>query len=232
MERISEAIGTLNEGELHAGIKHWYADASDLVEHPVDGYVVDLVRGDLLIEVQTGGFSPLREKLPALLQRHPVRLVVPVARTRHIVRLNDDGEILSRRRAPKRGRYEDIFEKLVSIPQLIKHRSFELELLLTEEDEFRVHRPGQAWRRKGWVVQGRALVEILETRRISNQSDLATFLPADLPEPFTTADLATVGKIPRKIAQQMAYCLLRAGVLEGAGKLRNAHLYLVRDDLE
>ena len=50
-------IGTLNEGSLHAALKLWYADPGDLVEHPVDGYVIDLVRDDLLIEVQTGGFA-------------------------------------------------------------------------------------------------------------------------------------------------------------------------------
>jgi hypothetical protein len=34
------------------------------VEERVDGYVVDLVRDDLLVEIQTGGFAPLRVHCP------------------------------------------------------------------------------------------------------------------------------------------------------------------------
>ena len=109
-------IGTLNEGSLHAQIKAWYRRPGDLVEHPVDGYVIDLVRGETLIEIQTGGFAPLRRKLDRLLEEHPVRLVVPVALERRIVRLSRDGEILSARRSPKHGRPEDVFARLVSLP--------------------------------------------------------------------------------------------------------------------
>ena len=43
-----------------------------------DGYVIDLVRADgELVEIQTGGFSPLRRKLDALLDRHRMRIVHP-----------------------------------------------------------------------------------------------------------------------------------------------------------
>ena len=77
-------IGTLNEGALHAGLKEWYRRPRDRPEEKVDGYVVDLVRGRLLIEIQTGNFTPLRRKLDALLPSHRVRLVAPVALSRRI----------------------------------------------------------------------------------------------------------------------------------------------------
>jgi len=54
------AIGTLNEGALHAQLKDWYRRRGDRVEQLVDGFVVDLVRGELLVEIQTGSFAPLR----------------------------------------------------------------------------------------------------------------------------------------------------------------------------
>ena len=71
-------IGTLNEGALHAQLKDWYSVDGDLFEHPVDGCVIDIVRGELLVEIQTGGFAPLRKKLDRLLGSHPVRLVAPI----------------------------------------------------------------------------------------------------------------------------------------------------------
>jgi len=62
-------IGTLREGPLHASLKQWCARPGDRFEVPVDGYVIDLVRDDLLIEVQTSGFSSMKEKLRDLLER-------------------------------------------------------------------------------------------------------------------------------------------------------------------
>ena len=53
------SIGSLNEKQLHAALKEWYRDAGDGVEVEVDGFVVDLVRDGLLIEIQTRGFSAM-----------------------------------------------------------------------------------------------------------------------------------------------------------------------------
>ena len=47
-------IGTLNEKPLHAALKDWCARPGDQFEVFVDGFVVDIVRGNLLIEIQTG----------------------------------------------------------------------------------------------------------------------------------------------------------------------------------
>jgi hypothetical protein len=154
-----------------------------------------------------------------------VRLVVPIARTRTIVRLADDGTPLSRRRSPKPGRIEDVFERLVSIPALVAHERFELELLEIDETELRVHEAGRARRRKGWVVHGRELVDVLERNLIRGAADLAALLPCSLPDRFTTADLERRAALPRWLAQQMVYCLHAARALERVGKVGNARVY-------
>lgn len=217
-------IGTLNEGRLHADLKAWYSEPGDRLEAPVDGYVIDLVRGDRLVEFQTAGFAPLRKKLGRLLESHEVRLVVPIALSRRIVRLSEDGEVLSARRSPKRGRAEDVFARLVSLPALLAHPRFELELLLTHEDEYRRHEEGRAWRRRGWVVAGRALVSVETRVLLRTPADAAALLPR-LPEPFDTAQLASAAACPRRLAQQMTYCLKALGVLEPSGKRGGAVLY-------
>jgi hypothetical protein len=217
-------IGTLNEGSLHAQIKAWYRRPGDLVEHPVDGYVIDLVRGETLIEIQTGGFAPLRRKLERLLEEHPVRLVVPVALERRIVRLSRDGEILSARRSPKRGRLEDVFARLVSLPALLTQPGFELEVLLTREDEYRRHEAGRAFRRHGWVVAGRALVSVETTLVLATPADAGALLPR-LPDPFDTAELARAGGWDRRLAQQMTYCLRAMDVVQPDGQRGRAVLY-------
>src|SRR5262245_61818440 len=118
-DREFRAIGTLNEGALHAQLKDWYRRSGDRVEQVVDGFVVDLVRSDLLVEIQTGSFAPLRRKLELLTRHHRVRLVAPLPLVRTITRLTDEGEPLSARRSPRRGRIEHVFERLVSLPSLL-----------------------------------------------------------------------------------------------------------------
>jgi hypothetical protein len=220
-----ERIGTLREGPLHAQLKRWYREPGDRVEQRVEGYVVDLVRGELLIEIQTGGFAPLRRKLDALTREHRVRLVAPVPRRRRIVRLSPQGEILSARWSPRRGRPEDVFARLVSLPELLLRPQLELELLLTQEDELRVHRSGKAFRRHGWVVSARSLVCVEERIPIATPGAAAALLPAGLPDPFDTAELAAAAGISRRLAQQMTYCLRAMQVLEDVGSRRHARLY-------
>jgi hypothetical protein len=180
------AIGTLNEGALHAQLKNWYRRPDDRIERIVDGFVVDLVRGDLLVEIQTGSFAPLRRKLELLTRQQPVLLVAPVPLVRRIIRLSEEGKRLSARRSPRRGRPEDIFNRLVSIPSLLCRSHFELELLLTHQDEFRVYQHGKAFRRHGWVVTGRRLVSVEQCIRISSPDDAARLLPPNLPELSST----------------------------------------------
>ncbi len=217
-------IGTLNEGSLHAQLKAWSRRPGDLVEQPVDGYVIDLVRGDTLIEIQTGGFAPLRRKLERLLEEHAVRVVVPVAVTRRIVRLSTDGEVLSARLSPKHGRPQDVFARLVSLPALLARPGFEVEVLLTHEDEHRRHEVGRAYRRHGWVVVGRSLVSVEESVVLSSPRDAAALLP-ELPQPFDTAELAAAGGVTRRLAQQMTYCLRAMDALRVDGRRGRAVLY-------
>jgi len=218
----SLAIGTLNEGALHAQLKDWYQRRGDRIEQLVDGFVVDIVRGNLLVEIQTGSFAPLRRKLDLLTQRHRVRVVAPIPLFRKIIRLSDDGEVLSARRSPRKGRVEDIFNLLVSIPSLLCCPRFELELILTHQEELRVYRQGRAFRRHGWIVVGRRLVSVERSLRLASPADVADLLPPGLPELFGTAELAQAAAVERRLAQQMTYCLRAMGVLETAGKRGNA----------
>ena len=97
-------IGSLRETSLHASLKSWWVRPGDAVEASVDGYVVDLLRGETVVEIQTGHFSVIRPKLRALLARRPVCLVHPIAVERWIVRLDTDRQTrLSRRKSPRRG---------------------------------------------------------------------------------------------------------------------------------
>ena len=196
------------------------------MEVPVDGYQIDIVRGDQLIEIQTRNFSALKRKLSILLERHPVRLVYPIARERWILRQEAaGGMIIGRRRSPRRGRLEHLFVELVRLPQLIKDPNFSLEILFTREEELRVNDGKGSWRRKGWSIADRRLVEVVERVVLETPSDFQVFLDPYGPPDFTARDLAKVRGIPAYMARKMVYCLREMGVIEITGRKGKAFLY-------
>ena len=220
-------IGLINEKPLHASLKLWYARPGDRFEVPVDGFVIDIVRDDLLIEIQTRNFASINSKLCKLTRSYEVRLVYPIVQEKWIVRsATGNDETVVRRKSPKRGRLEDLFWELVSIPQLLSNPNFSLEVLMISEEELRRYEGKRKWRRRGWVVEGRRLVDVLDRRLFGASSDWLTFVPDGL-QSFTTKDLATIADTRRDLAQKMAYCLRHTKMIELIGRQGRANLYRV-----
>jgi hypothetical protein len=229
LELGTSKFSTLNEKPLHESLKQWYARPGDMFEVPVDGSVADIVRGDLLIEIQTKNFSAIKRKLDKLIVNHPVRLVYPIPAEKWILKLADDGKSsISRRRSPKRCTYEQVFYELVRLPELLKNPNFSIELLLIEEEEVRRYDGVRGWRRRGWVTEERRLLRVVDKRILNSPADMLAFIPGALAEPFSVNDLAKAASINVKLAQKMVYCLRSMGCLVPVGKKVNAILYTRR----
>ena len=117
----SNGIGTLGEKSLHAELKTWFSQPGDQIESLIDGYHIDIVRDNLLVEIQTKNFSAIKNKLSVLLDNYKVLLIHPIPKEKWIIRKNEDGTILKKRRSPKRGRTEDAFREFIRIPKILIH---------------------------------------------------------------------------------------------------------------
>ena len=220
-------IGTISEKSLHAAIKTWYAQPGDAIEVSIDGFVVDIVRGTWLIEIQTGNFSNMKRKLLTLVEHHPVRLVYPIAREKWIVRIEaDEHTQIGRRKSPKRGRLEHLFDELVSFPELIAHPNFEIEVLFVQEEQVLCNDGKGSWRRKHWSIHDHRLLDVADRVRLTSPADFSPLLIDALPRPFTNRELADTLKLPRRLAQKMTYCLRKMGVISIVGKKGRAFLYV------
>jgi hypothetical protein len=217
-------IGVLREGPLHRELKARLAAPGDAFEVKIGGYVIDLVRQDgELVEIQTGGFSPLRTKLDALLDAHRVRIVHPIPAERRIIRVDEDGQVLSTTRSPKKPTAATIFEGLVSFPTLLSHPNLTVEVLLCREDH--VRKPAPVRGRRYLRDPGeRRLTEILQRIELKTATDAAALIPA-FDEPFTTKELAKAMRVPLPLAQKAAHCLRALDVLEPAGMRGRAPLH-------
>lgn len=220
-------IGTLNEKSLHAALKEWVAEPEDQFEVRLGRYVIDVVRDDLLIEIQTRNFSAIKRKLYNLVQHHQVHLIYPIAAQKWIVKLPKDesDSPSSRRKSPKQGQMADIFFELVRMPSIMQHPNFSLQVLLIHEEEIRRYDGKKGWRRKGWVTHERCLLEIVDHHTFRTPQDLSIFLPPNLSEPFTTTDIAEASTLSKRLIGKMAYCLREMNVIEAVGKSGNSILY-------
>ncbi len=226
-------FSTLREGSLHAALKARYLDAGSVAEREVDGFVVDVVRPVGLVEVQTASVASIRGKLERLVAAHPVLLVHPVAIERWLVRVGEGGELLGRRRSPKRGLPLDAFDELVSVAPLIGHPNLAVDLVLIREEEVRGPvPPGARYRypRTWWRID-RRLLEVIDTWRIASPSDLVRLLPAGLPDPFTSADIVAATRRQRRLAMRAVYTLEKAGAARRVGRSGRHVAYRLGPDL-
>lgn len=216
-------IGRLTERSLHAALRQYLACPGDEFEVRLDGYIIDIVRDGLLIEVQTRHLYALRPKLLRLLEHHRVRLVHPLSLDRWIVREAVDGR-LTRRRSPKHAEIHDLFGELVRLPDLAAHPNFTLEILLIQEEQLWRDDGQGSWRRRHWSLVDRRLVGVSASREFQDPVDYLAVLPP-LPDHFTNADLARSKGWNTRLAAQATYALRAMGLLESAGKRGRSNLF-------
>jgi len=219
----------MTEYSLHSEIKEWYRGSGDDVEVKVEDFIVDVLRGKLLIEIQTQNFSAIKKKLAKLLLNNQVRLVYPIAKLKWIGHTSTSGEFVRRRKSPKEGKVIDVFHELVHIPSLVGNKNFSLEVLLIEEEEVRCSDGEGSWRRKGVSVKDRKMLNVFDRIVFRDIHDFLEFLPKDLNGNFTNKVLASKRGIPIRLAQKITYCLRKMGAIAVVGKKRNELLFQVSE---
>lgn len=217
------------ETSLHRSLKQTYASDPSQVEQQVGRFRIDVIRDGELIEIQHASLAAIRAKVTTLLRNYQVRVVKPLIARKQIVRCQGKGRpVVSRRRSPKQGSILDIFDELIYFRHVFPHPKLILEVPLIHVEEWRYTarsgERGRRWKKKD-VVEDRRLVEIVGNHEFRSCHDLLRLLPADLPSPFDTQELATGLGVDRWIAQRIAYCLRHMRGLKLGGKRGNAVLY-------
>lgn len=208
----------MNEYSLHSDIKRIYSLPGDHFEVKLDNYIVDILRGQLVIEVQTKNFSALKEKLQMLTEKHQVRLVYPLPEKKWITHITKDNTVISKRKSPKKGKLSDLFRELVMIPQMIGDKNFALEVLFIDEEEVRCNDGKGSWRRRGVSIKERKLLRVNGRILFQNKNDYLKMLPDSLNQVFTNRELAKLAKIPVRTARQMTYCFRKSNIIRIAEK--------------
>lgn len=216
------------ETTLHRQLKALYAGTTGLMEQRVDGFRIDAVRGEQLVEIQHGGLAAIRTKIARLLKSHDVLVVKPLVVRKTLIRLSRrGGKEVSRRLSPKQATILDLFHELVYFTRVFPHPRLTLETPLVEIEEQRYpgHGRRRRWRKNDFVVEDQRLAAVVGVQRFLSAGDLLQLVPANLPRPFHSGDLAAGLQIPRWVAQRIVYCLRQTGATAVCGKQGNAVLY-------
>jgi hypothetical protein len=222
----------MTEYSLHAGIKEWYSVLGGQVEVKVDDFIVDVVKDELLIEIQTRNLSAIKKKLGKLLLTNQVRLVYPIAKVKWIVYVSNSGEFVRKRKSPKRGKIIDLFIEMVHLSDFINDKNFSFEVLLIEEEELRCDDGKGSWRRRGASVKDRKLLKVFDRVVFEDRTGFLKILPDNLGASFTNRVLAKKLGISIRLAQKITYCLRKMNALIIDGKKKRELLFRVPKESE
>lgn len=231
MERLRKSIGVLKEKTVHAILKNYYEPCEDYHEIPVEGLVADIYNNGEIIEIQTAHFDKLRDKLGRFLPYYDVTVVYPVAANKWLIYIDKDtGEIISKRKSPVHGTEYDIFPELYKIKSYLNNEHIHFKVVLMDVEEYKIvnYKTNVKRGRRKSSKYDRVPLRILEEVAIERVEDYVQFLPIELPENFTSKDMANCSGIHISVAQVVLNILTYTGTVERIGKKGRSILYRVK----
>lgn len=227
---LRDGIGLLGEKWQHQIIKRYLSeDPSDHeVRYADTRFVSDVRVGDEIFEVQTGSFSPMKQKLERYLTdpNLTVTVVHPLPAVRYLSWVDPETQAIgeARRVAGKRDPLLllPLLYPLIPLCDRIAEGRLRFRLLFLEVQDFKLLN-GQAKNRKiGASRLERIPTELLEDRVFSSSADLAALLPSDLPDRMTVADFSRATCLRGVDAYSAVRVLTALGVFANDGKIGRA----------
>jgi hypothetical protein len=222
-------IGIERESSLHRTLKYRYSGGEGWTEARAGDYVCDARTGEgELIEVQTGSFGPLKEKVKNLAQAGKVRIIYPVVICKQIELYDAGGKLLKNYKSPRKGSSWDLFKALLYAPDLPLLENLTIELAMVDILEKRVDDGKGSWRRKGIRVSDRLLSAWREGIALTGPGDYYRFIPFKKKESFTVRDMGKKAGITTILARKCVYVLTRMGLVAKTGKQGRWFVYTVK----
>lgn len=221
-------IGTLKEKTVHMVLKKYYEDDIDYHEVAIDKYVADICRDNKIIEIQTGNFNKMRDKLEVFLKDYSVTIVYPIPCVKWLNWIDKDSlEVKSRRKSPKKGTPYQAFYELYKIKNYLKNSNLHLKIVMLNVEEYRLLNGWSEDKKRGSVRYDRIPLKIEQEIDIDEINDYMQLIPYNLPENFLVKDYAKAAKLTPRKASTALNILSYLNIVEKIGKKGNAFVYQV-----
>ncbi len=225
--RLRQGIGTQSERLVHSTLKYYLEPDDSCHEVRVGSYVADIFRKETgqIIEIQTKGFDRLRDKLEYFVKDYHVTVVHPIVREKYLCWVDPEtGEVVSRRRSPRKGRVTDILPEIYRLPKLQNHPNLNFAALLMDVEEYRLLDGWTRDKKRGSHRMERFPIAIETMVELHTSSDFAALLP-ELPDEFTRKELATATRLSTAATAYAVRVWERAGSILQTGKIGRQFTY-------
>ncbi len=219
-------IGTYQEKKLHLFMKNYMEPDMTYQEVKCFGHIADIKRDDTIIEIETGGFCGLRDKLAAYLPECQVTLVYPIAVSRALSWIDPtDGSISPRRKSPKKENVYDLLFQGIYILEHLSHPNLTIAGMCMEIQEYRMLDGWSRNKKRGSHRYESMPTDLYDIVSLHTLSDYAALLPECCQTDFTCAEFSqAIGKSQR-IGRAILKVYQELGLLERTGKKGRALLY-------
>ncbi len=226
-EPYCPVITTYNERTLHAALKLQYESDTRYHEVPYLGYIADIKRENSIVEIQTGNFRHMKEKLAAFLPNNRVTVVYPLTEKKWIHILDPEtGEFSPRRRSPKTGKIHHAFEELYQIREWLSHPNLTVIVQMMDVEEYRKKNVKYNGHRRKSLRCETVPISYGEKFVLHSVEEYLALLP-ELPEMFTAKMLAQVLKMDPYYAYSIIHCYEAAGLIQQVGLIGRAKAYAI-----
>ena len=195
------------------------------------GFIADIFSDGEIIEIQTGGFYPLKSKLEFYLSNtdYKVTVVHPVAAKKWVTWINpEDGTLSKRSKSPKKGVASDVFPELFWLSSLMKSDRLSFKIMLLEIDEYRLLDGWGNGGKRGSNRYDRVPTELLDIVDFSAARYAESLVPQGLCEEFTSTDFSKLTRLKGRKLSYTLKLLCSTRDAERCGKRGNSYVYKMK----
>lgn len=221
---IQSSIGTKQERTLHQYLKYYFCNESKYHEQKCYGYIVDILKDEKIIEIQTSSFNAMRKKLETLLNIYPITIVYPIINEKIIHNYDEDGCLINIKKSPKKEHPLKIGKELYKINYLLNNKNLSFICPILKIEEHRIPYINRYKQLKMTRID-QIPYELVDFVEFKSKTDYQNLIPFD--NEFTALEFKKKLKLSPKEASAALIVLRTLNVIEVIRKDGKKHIYKI-----
>ena len=168
-----------------------------------------------------------------MLISYKVTVVYPIAAVKHICWIDPGrGEVVSRKKSPKKGCIYDSLKELYYIRDMLGDPNLTVRLLLLEIDEYKLLDGWGKDRKNRATKYEKIPLRLISETDLCEKRDYMMLLPPCLPDRFTVKEFAGALHMRSKAAYAAVKVFTETGCIIHDGSVGRAAAYRIADDTD
>jgi hypothetical protein len=224
-------IGTLKEKDIHKSIKFLIDSDENNHEKKIGKFHVDVLNKNGIFEVQTRSFYKLKEKIVELSKDNYFTIVFPISRIKTIIVINSNsGELIRKRKSPKKGSIYDFLLELYTIRDLVDIENLRYRIIIIDSIEYRDSETKVGrYKRTLKKIQNEP-VDIIEDISLERINDIYKFLNLDIQGEFDANLFSKIKSLSLNDSRTVLNMLERLNIVKRIRKEKNKYIYEVLNE--